>query len=34
LKRAELYNELAAACKPDDPSVIHNRAWFQSLREE
>ena len=31
-ERAETYNELAAACKPDSPAVLHNRTWFQSLR--
>ena len=31
--RAEAYNELAAACKPEAPAVIHNRAWFQTLKE-
>ena len=32
-KRAEAFNELAAACKPDSPAVLQNRAWFQSQRE-
>lgn len=27
-KRAETFNELAAACKPDSPAVLHNRALF------
>ena len=31
-KRAEAFNELAAACKPDDPAAAHNRAYFQSLQ--
>lgn len=30
-KRAEEFNELAAACKPDDPAVLHNREYFQAL---
>ena len=30
-KRAEEFNELAAAYKPDDPAVAHNRAYFQTL---
>lgn len=30
-RRAEEFNELAAACKPGDPAVLHNRAWFQTL---
>ena len=30
-KRAEEFNELAAACKPDDPAVLHNRGYFQAL---
>ena len=30
-KRAQQFNELAAACKPDDPAVLHNRAYFQTL---
>ena len=30
--RAEAYNELAAACKPEDPAVIQNRAWFRALK--
>ena len=33
-KRAETFNELAAACKPDSPAVLHNRAVFQSLPEQ
>ena len=28
-KRAETFNELAAAFKPNSPSVLHNRAFFQ-----
>ena len=32
-KRAETFNELAAACKPDSSAVLHNRAIFQSLSE-
>ncbi len=32
-KRAETFNELAAACKPDSPAVRRNRAFFQSLAE-
>ena len=32
-KRAELFNELAASCKPDDPAVLQNRAFFQSAPE-
>ncbi len=32
-KRAEGFNELAATYKPDDPAVLHNRAYFQSLGE-
>ena len=32
-KRAETFNELAAACKPDSPAVLHNRTVFQSLPE-
>ena len=28
-KRAEAFNELAAACKPDSPAVLHNRAVFR-----
>ena len=34
LKRAEAYNELAAACKPEDPAVLHNREYFQALAAE
>ena len=30
-ERAERFNELAAACKPNDPAVTHNRAYFQAL---
>lgn len=30
-RRAEEFNELAAACKPDDPAVAHNRTYFQTL---
>jgi len=30
-KRAEAFNELAAAYKPDSPAVLHNRAFFQAL---
>ena len=33
-KRAEVFNELAASCKPDSPAVCHNRAVFQSLPEQ
>ena len=33
-KKAEAFNELAAACKPDSPAVLHNRAVFQSLPEQ
>ena len=33
-KKAEAFNELAAACKPDSPAVRHNRAVFQALSEE
>ncbi|MCI9242624.1 MAG: glycosyltransferase [Lawsonibacter sp.] len=33
-KKAEAFNELAAACKPDSPAVRHNRAIFQALSEE
>lgn len=33
-KRAETFNELAAACKPDSPAVSHNRAIFQALSEQ
>lgn len=29
-ERAEEFNELAAACKPDDPAVARNRAYFQA----
>ena len=29
-ERANEFNELAAACKPDDPAVAHNRAYFQT----
>ncbi len=29
-KRAEEFNELAAGYKPDDPAVLHNRAYFQA----
>lgn len=29
---AEQYNELAGKLKPEDPSVLHNRAYFQSLK--
>ncbi len=32
-KRAEMFNELAAACKPDSPAVLQNREWFRSLGE-
>ena len=28
-KRAEAFNELAAAFKPNSPSVLHNRTIFQ-----
>ena len=30
-KRAEIFNELAALCRPDSPEVRHNRAFFQTL---
>lgn len=30
-KRAEEFNELAAACRPDSPAVLRNREWFRSL---
>lgn len=30
---AEMYNELAGKCKPDDPSVAYNRRYFQSLKQ-
>ncbi len=33
-KRAALFNELAAACKPDSPAVRHNRAFFLGLSEQ
>lgn len=33
-KRAESFNELAAACQPDSPAVLRNRAWFRSLQGE
>ncbi len=29
-KRAIAFNELAAAFKPDSPSILHNRAFFQN----
>nr|WP_325232947.1 glycosyltransferase family 2 protein [uncultured Oscillibacter sp.] len=29
--RAETFNELAAAFKPDSPAVLHNRDFFQAL---
>lgn len=29
--QAAVFNELAAERKPEDPAVLHNRAWFQSL---
>ena len=32
-KRAEAFNELAAACKPDSPEAARNRAFFQALAE-
>ena len=32
-KRAETFNELAAAFKPDSPAVLHNRSVFQALSE-
>ena len=32
-KRAETFNELAAAFKPDSPAVLHNRGVFQALSE-
>ena len=32
-KRAEMFNELAAACKPDSPAVLQNREWFRSQGE-
>jgi len=31
---AKHYNELASACKPDDPSVKFNRNYFNSLEED
>ncbi len=30
-ERARVFNELAAACKPDDPAAARNRAYFQTL---
>ena len=33
-KRAAVFNELAAACKPDSPAVRRNRALFQDLAEQ
>ena len=30
-ERARAFNELAAACKPDDPAAARNRAYFQTL---
>ena len=33
-ERAERMNELAGLIKPDSPEVQHNRAWFQSQREQ
>ncbi len=33
-KRAEEFNELAAAYKPDSPAVRHNRAYFQMQMEQ
>lgn len=33
-KRAEAFNELAAACKPDSPAVLQNRAYFQMQTEQ
>ena len=28
-----MFNELAAACKPDSPAVLQNREWFRSQGE-
>lgn len=33
-EEAELYNERAAAFKPDSPSVAHNRTYFASLKKQ
>lgn len=30
-ERAREFNELAGVCKPDDPAVLHNTAYFQAL---
>lgn len=30
-ERARAFNELASACKPDDPAAARNRAYFQTL---
>ena len=32
-EKAEAFNELAGACKPDAPEVQYNRAYFRSLKE-
>ena len=32
LEKAERFNELAGACKPDAPEVRHNRTYFQSRK--
>ena len=32
-RRAAVFNEAAAVCKPDSPAVLWNRKWFQSLEE-
>lgn len=34
LERAETFNELAAAYKPDSPEVLWNREWFRTRQEE
>ena len=33
-QRAERFNDLAALFKPEDPAVLHNRAYFHSLPRE
>ena len=33
-KKAEVFNELAACCKPDSPAVRHKRAIFQNLPDQ
>ena len=33
-KTAKYYNELAGKCKPNDPSYLHNKLYFNRIEND